>query len=164
MNKLAPIAIAATLLSACATTGDFSPERVVLMDPERGAAALATCSRASPMATGGFFTPSPAEITGLESDLATLLSTSREDVGPAASFAIDPSSYRREYIGYEQNGARMIYGNFLPVGMSSDRAPTTVCDGGPAFFGVEYAVADGRVSAVRFDGSIAGRVQEDILR
>ncbi len=141
------------------------------MNPEHGAATLATCSRNAPMATGGFFTPSPADITKLESDLATLLSISTENAGQSASFAVDLSSYRREYIGYQRDGARMIYGNFLPVlrrsnpvRMRSNGLPTIACDGGAAFFGVEYAIADGKVEAVRFNGSLGGRAQEDILR
>ena len=162
-KKLAIATILALSTAACATA-PAQVERVVLLDPARGSELLRTCSRQSPVGASTYFTPSAPEITALETSLARILTLETADIGPAADFAVDPASYRREYVGYTVNGERMIYGNFVPVGAARDAVPTIVCDGGPAFFGVEYAIDAQAVKTVRFDGGFGGGTVQDIER
>ena len=67
-----------------------------------------------------------------------------------------PTGWRRQYIGIVRNGERFIYGNFYPVGsgVAAGRLtqPLIICDGGPAFFGVEYDLKAGRISHLAFNG------------
>jgi hypothetical protein len=71
-----------------------------------------------------------------------------------------PQGWRRQYGGFLRDGRRFIYGNFYPRGVGDDRpaandwrhGPMTVCDGGHAFFGVEYDVDGHRFTHLDFNG------------
>ena len=162
---------ALAMLAACSTPSASRGENIVLIDPEQGAALLAQCSCPSPIADGAFFTPTFAEITALETRLAAVLSEERdnyvEDDAPSGAFdwPLAPSSYVRQYVGYEAGGRRMIYGNFLPGNSASgSNGPVTVCDGGPQFFGAEYDVAARDVARIAFNGGLGGPFYDPILR
>ncbi len=55
---------------------------------------------------------------------------------------------------YLSDGRRKIYGNFAPlgIGIGNRRGPVMVCDGGPAFFGVEYDVERREITGLAFNG------------
>lgn len=164
MRLLAALSAALVLGATACTTIPVEPERVVLLDPARGSALFQTCSRTPIIGASSFFTPSASEITTLETRLAQVLALRTDAIGPASNFAFDPGSYRREYVGYIADDERMIYGNFAPIGLAGERVPTVVCDGGPAFFGVEYAISSNTVRAVRFDNSLGGPSVDDITQ
>ena len=46
----------------------------------------------------------------------------------------------------------MIYGNFAPLEYRNDQGAVIVCDGGPAFFGVEYDVERRQITGMAFNG------------
>ena len=159
------------MLAACSTPSASRGENIVLVDPAQGAALLAQCSRPAPISDGAFFTPTPAQITALETRLAAVLSEERtnyvEDDNPAGAFdwPLAPSSYVRQYVGYEAGGRRMIYGNFVPGNSASgSNGPMVVCDGGPQFFGAEFDIAAGEVVRVAFNGGLGGPFYDPILR
>jgi hypothetical protein len=74
--------------------------------------------------------------------------------------ATPPQGWRRQYGGFLRGGRRFIYGNFFPHEAGDDRpadndwrhAPMMVCDGGHAFFGVEYDVEGRRFTHLGFNG------------
>ena len=170
MMRIPALALALTL-GACTTSQDMGRENVVLIEPDQGQMLLAQCSRPSAPNDGEFFTPSAGDITALETDLGSVLQSERSaylkpgDPAGAFDWPLDPSSYVRQYVGYESNGRRMIYGNFLPGStVSGPSRPAVVCDGGPQFFGVEYDVAARQVVRVAFNGGLAGPFYQPILR
>ena len=112
------------------------PADAVIFDGSAVPLMLRQCSRAA---------PSPGEGT-------------RQPGQPDWSRA--PDGWQRQYVGILRGGRRFVYGNFIPreVGQQSAdpdqwrRAPTQICDGGPAFFGVEYDVAARRFTHFAFNG------------
>ena len=158
---------AIALLAGCATPYAVQ-ERVTLLDPALGTAATQTCSRPGPENPERLFTPTPREVTAIESAAMRLLRDRADEYaasigsaqpGTATPFdwPHDPSLYKRQYVGYYEDGRRMIYGNFYPASIDYDeREPFTICDGGWHFFGVEYDVEDAAVRRIAFDGSLGG--------
>ncbi len=163
------LAICAALVASSCTTIGSPTEMVTLIAPSQGDQMIRTCSREGPSKADSYFTPTPREITAIENGTMDALRKSRPDfakyfveTGNAERpflWAEDPSLYRRQYVGYVIDGQRMIYGNYLPATGSSygdDNEPTTVCDGGPAFFGVEYSLDRGKVIRIAFNGGRGG--------
>lgn len=161
-----PLSLAAlALLAGCATT---PVERVTLIDPSLGERATTTCSRAGPENPERFFSPSAREVTAIESAAMRLLRENRAEydalIGSDAAngptpfdWPEDPSLYNRHYVGYYEDGRRMIYGSYFPGPMHADAsAPVVICDGGFRFFGVEYDLDAGAVRRIAFDGTRGG--------
>ncbi|MEL7683899.1 hypothetical protein AAG594_06125 [Citromicrobium bathyomarinum] len=166
MKRGATLAAFALALAACVGTPRAS-ERVALIDPAMGAALTRPCSRPGPEKPEQFFVPSPSQITATETATMRLL---RERTGDYAAslgnagdeptpfdWPADPALYHRQYVGYYQDGRAMIYGNYFPAGFDADLTqPTSLCDGGFRFFGVEYDLASRSVRRIAFDGSLGG--------
>ena len=116
---------ALALLAGC-TTPRAAQERLALLDPALGTAATQTCSRPGPENPQRFFRPTAREVTAIESGAMRLLrdragdyASSISDAPPGTATPFDwpeaPSLYERQYIGYYEDGRRMIYGNFFPA-------------------------------------------------
>lgn len=152
---MAGVVLAATTFAAgCATAGgqdgsttmakDDSTTTTAAMaakDPGRGwivtddaaaAAILRTCSRASPdrEAVAPRWVPTAADIAALEAALPTIAAGS------------DPARYHRQYVGFERDGAKLIYLNAWPTSVPSPanlaREAVRVCDGGKQFWGAVW--------------------------
>ena len=166
-------AVLALLAASCTSPSSNQPapatqERVTLLDPALGTAATQACSRPGPENPERFFTPSRREVTAIEGATMRALSDHSEEYaqsigGEQAGMATPfdwphaPSLYKRQYIGYYENGRRMIYGNFFPASEDFDaRKPILICDGGWRLFGVEYDVGAMAVRRIAFDGSLGG--------
>ena len=158
------------LLAGCATTADYG-ERVTLIDPSRGERATTTCSRPGPENPTGYFTPSAREVTAIESAAMRLLRENAADyaevIGPAGADAPtpfdwpeDPSLYDRQYVGYYEDGRRMIYGSYFPADVRADGSEPllVICDGGFRLFGVEFDVDANKVRRLAFDGTRGGPI------
>jgi len=160
------------LLAACAS-GPNEGERVSLFDPSLGTVATTTCSRPGPENPSQFFTPSPREVTAIESAAMRLLRDNRAEYeallsqDPTGSenrptpfdWPEDPSLYHRQYVGYYEDGRRMIYGSYFPASARPDaKEPVVLCDGGFRFFGVEFDVEADKVTRLAFDGTRGGPV------
>ena len=70
-----------------------------------------------------------------------------------------PNGWLRQYVGIVRGGRRFVYGNFFPRSVTRygdagrwRREPVMVCDGGPAFFGIEYDVESGTFTQLGFNG------------
>jgi hypothetical protein len=143
-----PFAVAA-LMAVVATaeeTSDTLPARVAIMPAELGPALLHQCSRATPPADE-FWTPSPQDVLAAEKALPGFMAHAkcRAPTHPVGE-------YLRQYVGIISGGRRMLYVNAVYAeivarmpgsGRSLDwrTTPIVVCDGGTAFWGVEYDVA-----------------------
>lgn len=89
-----------------------------------------------------FWTPSADDILKLEEGLAEYLSRN------SGAFSSQPPAwerldeYRRQYLGYEIGGKKIIYGNFFCSQEDQWRGELIlVMDGGDCYFQVEYDVA-----------------------
>ena len=146
----------AFLLAACGAAAAAALPNGAAILPQQGATGLLDqCSRGTPEADEGTWTPSPADIAALERALPAALATQgRPELAGA------PQGWNRQYVGIVRGGRRYIYGNFFPedvTGHSRDpdqwrREPVIVCDGGPSFFGVEYDVEARRFTHFGFNG------------
>jgi hypothetical protein len=150
----------AAFLAACSPSGGKAedapaaapavspfPANSALVFPEgRGLELLNQCSRGAPEPVETTWTPTDADIVQLESRLLDYLRQQRPAMYPAGQ----PVDLIRHYAGLVMKGRRVIYldaeirgPGSLPVGeypTLPDRPFNGVCDGGPAFFGVEYDV------------------------
>ena len=63
-------------------------------------------------------------------------------------------NYQHQYIGYEKNGKRIIYGNYFCDNLGKDwkQEIVMVLDGGDCFFKVEYDVDSGEFVRLRVYG------------
>lgn len=151
--------IAVALATYGAQEPGLPPDAVVL--PETIAKhLLGQCSRDVPPAydDAGQWQPSAEDIAALEAVLpqALIAASARE----ANEFREAPRGWRRQYGGFLRGGRRFIYGNFFPhrgAGFGHwdkdwRQAPVMICDGGHAFFGVEYDVEGRRITHVDFNG------------
>ena len=115
---------------------------------------LDQCSRDSPAAGEATWLPEWQDIVRLEAALpaAVAASPDRRDLVVGQL----PTGWKRQYVGILRNGERFIYGNFYPArsGIEEGRIaePLIICDGGPAYFGVEYDLKAGGFSHLAFNG------------
>jgi hypothetical protein len=116
---------------------------------------LGQCSRGTPTPGTGAFRPLPADIARLEAAVPAAVRAARPaQLGSHDAF---PTGWVRQYVGIERGNQRSVYGNFVPghaarYGGALDRQPMVVCDGGAAFFGVEFDLGNGTVTHIAFNG------------
>jgi hypothetical protein len=118
------------------------PDHCAILPVSQGPALIKQCSRGSPTNVTGFWSPSPDQIVAIEKLLPALLSKSGHKLELSDSY--------RQYVGVTSNGKKLIYLNSFPkdafAGSSEHvdwRTQAVVaCDGGPAFWGVEFDPAD----------------------
>ena len=148
------IVLVSTALTACAATADTLPSDVAVLAGRHAPILLDPCSREAPLPGEGTWRPGGRDIRALEKALPAALAAQRAVANPDWSQA--PRGWARQYIGLVRGGRRFIYGNFIAGGAGSHalwRQPIRMCDGGPAFFGVEYDVAAARFTHIAFNGS-----------
>jgi hypothetical protein len=109
--------------------------------------ALEQCSRWTPRAEETFV-PSEAEISRLEADLYKVRRLkARQCCLLGGRLRGSPLDYAREYVGIVVGGKRFIYVNAYPAG-----GPSSVCDGGSAFWGVVYEPEAREFGDLAFNG------------
>ena len=146
-------ALSTLALAACAA-GAALPRGVAVLPGHHAAKLLDQCSRDAPDLGEGTWQPGGADIRALEERLAPALIAEGAKADPDWSPA--PRGWVRQYVGIVRGGRRLVYGSFFPSEAKVDRfwrKPLLVCDGGPAFFGVEYDVAAARFTHIAFNGS-----------
>ena len=102
----------------------------------------------------GFWTPSTDDVLKLEERIVEYL---RQNSG---QFSHQPpvwerlDEYRRQYIGYEIGGKRIIYGNFFCSYEGKDwrQEFLVVLDGGECYFQVEYDIESGMFITLLVNG------------
>jgi hypothetical protein len=119
------------------------------------------CSRTSPEAITGFWTPTLSEVSLVEKALPAFVA------GKAAGLRHPVSAFRRQYAGLISKGRKIIYINALLAAYfeESDRdsnardwkkQPMMVCDGGSAFWGVEFDLLEKRFQHFSANGAPFG--------
>ena len=110
---------------------------------------LHQCSRATPQHVTGTWMPTSQDIHNLETRLPAALDVEAQKRGPRYE---QQTTFRRQYAALVMGSRRIIYVNAFPRDAGDPakdgtpaarnfdwrREPVVVCDGGPAFFGVEY--------------------------
>jgi len=141
-------------LAACGAAGPLLPADAVILPEAVSDQLLRQCSRGTPPAYDGHWQPGADDIAALEAALPGALPPGDSELRNA------PQGWRRQYGGFLRGGRRFIYGNFFPRDVGEGhvgdndwrRAPVMVCDGGHAFFGVEYDVEARRITHIGFNG------------
>lgn len=149
------------LLAACgaAPADPALPADAAILPAGAMAGLLRQCSRGTPEPGQSTWQPGGADIAALEAALPAALRAERAAAGQ--DWGRFPEGWRRQYGGIVRGGRRFVYGNFYPRradDYASDpnqwrHEPVMVCDGGAAFFGVEYDVEAGRFTHFGFNGS-----------
>ncbi|HEX2205279.1 MAG TPA: hypothetical protein VHG91_18365 [Longimicrobium sp.] len=139
---------------------------------------LRRCSRREPQGVTAVWTPPAGEVRRMEAALSDYMLEVEPEFRERMAFwepayRADPGvrdsltvGFRRQYAGFVAEGRRHIYVSFLPaeVAERTDFFPGVVwswrthaedvCDGGPAFFGMEYDVETGRFDHLDFNGAV----------
>jgi hypothetical protein len=158
MGKAARLAFGIGLvLAACGATAPPLPADAIVLPEAVANLLLAQCSRGVPPAYEGHWLPAADDIAALEAALPRALATAQPG---DAQLRNAPQGWRRQYGGFRRGGRRFIYGNFFPREVGDDpdaandwrHAPVMICDGGHAFFGVEYDVDARRFTHLGFNG------------
>jgi len=126
---------------------------------------LRQCSRAAPGPVEGTWAPSAGQIKELETRLPEALDNVFAKRG---AYRDRPHDFLRQYAGFIVHGRKIVYMNAFPRELLDEEkgffdqrkiAPPDwrseakgVCDGGPAFFGVEYDPATKTFSHFAFNG------------
>ncbi|MBB3990795.1 hypothetical protein [Croceicoccus naphthovorans] len=161
------------VLAAAVAATTLPPETTVLAAPEPGFA-LPVCSRNAAGAVDGGWDPQDADVIAMEAALAPVLQSLAAQPGytpgtetpdPLSYIVADPR-WSREVFGIVRNGRRIIYGNYLPSSVEPNPKymPTSVCDGGPVFFGVEYDMGTNAITHIAFNGGLGGPFWPDYAR
>ncbi len=131
------------LIAACSPAGAALPAEATILPGSMARSLLGQCSRSTPPLGESAWQPGEAEILALEAALPAALRAQSPRSG-GADLARAPHGWRRQYVGIVRDGRRFVYGSFFPTDSSRHgdpdrwrREPMIVCDGGPAFFGVE---------------------------
>lgn len=112
-------------------------ENVAIFSPQQAAAA----SFNEIPDIEAFWQVTPEDIARLEADLAAHIRMTPELQPLADRYR----AYQRQYIGYERDGERFIYGNFFCDNFDQNwrEQLVIVMDGGDCFFSFSYRPADG---------------------
>lgn len=154
-----PLIFATVLLASCsglATQGVDVRGDAAILSADKVPELLNQCSRDTPPAGESTWRPEWRQIDALEAILPHAVAS--HDEGERLSSRQPPDGWIRQYVGIVRNGRRFIYGNYFP---RSDTPPlplndptrlVLICDGGPAYFGVEYDVQTRRITHLAFNG------------
>ena len=130
----------------------WNPKDGVIFPPDRAQTLLHQCSRGTPGNVEGFWLPQIAQIFELEQRLPGILekNLSGQQHSPIGD-------YKRQYAGLIVKKRKIIYVNgFRSSREDRGRAwrtdPMIVCDGGNAFFGVEYDPQTKTFQSLVFNG------------
>ena len=130
------------------------------------------CNRPAPGPIESIWTPDAATILRLESVLGSALQRAIEQSNPER---VKPTAadFYRQYAGFVVGGKRIVYINGvharaldrIPGGPNAWRIQALLgCDGGMLFFGAEFSVETGMVSAIVFNGGGRGRAANTFQR
>lgn len=155
--KAVPILVAVAL-AACTPAGAALPADAAILPGAMARTLLGQCSRATPALGESTWQPGETDILALEAALPAALRAQPPRSG-GSELARAPEGWRRQYVGIVRGGRRFVYGSFFPTEATRHgepgrwrREPMIVCDGGPAFFGVEYDVDAGRIVHLAYNG------------
>lgn len=151
------------------TAISFDHVRGAILPAESAASVLAQCTRMVPLSGSGYWRPSEKDVRQLERYLPTLLDSALARVSPVTR-TVAQEEYIRQYVGIVRGDRRTIYvngfhssferefdGPWFVVkiwGSRWEHQPVVVCDGGAAFFGIEYDIQSRSFGDIQFNHSI----------
>lgn len=143
---------------ACSPAGAALPSDAVILPGSMARSLLGQCSRSTPQPGESTWQPAEADILALEAALPAALQ-GQPPRSDGSGLARAPEGWRRQYVGIVRGGRRFVYGSYFPADSTRygdpdrwRREPMIVCDGGPAFFGVEYDAEARRFTHVAYNG------------
>jgi hypothetical protein len=145
------LVVAGTLCAAALPV--INPTLGVVFPGDKARELTKQCSRNGPAHVTGTWTPDVKQIAELEKDLVAALSKADS---PEVFKARDFSHLARQYGGIADSVHKLIYVNaFTTRDNNGDwrKRAVMVCDGGPAFFGVEYDPSAKTFSHFEFNGA-----------
>ncbi|HVU21496.1 MAG TPA: hypothetical protein VHE09_12255 [Rhizomicrobium sp.] len=161
MRLAATFWIATLLLAAPAMALQaLNPDDGAILPPDAARDVLNQCSRDVPHSVQGTWQPSKAQIGALEAGLPKALDDAMAKRGEHLDRA---KTFLRQYAGFIIGGRKVIYTNAFPRSVRDDQQSSAlswrfravvVCDGGSAFFGVEYDPAKDTFANFAFNGSV----------
>ena len=137
-----PVFVLVSLALACAPSGPAPDERPIpgaVVAEEYTETVLHPCTRPGPAPIDSIWSPDSSAIRQFEAGLAAYLrSASYQRPGHGPTFPL--SQYRGWFAGFVQGRTQWIYGAFARQTSGSMTAPMAFkwCDGGGAYFGVEF--------------------------
>jgi hypothetical protein len=146
-------AVVILALSLVGAAGDESlPDHCAILSVSEGPALIKQCSRSSPTDVSGFWSPSPSQMNAIEQLLPELLRKS--------GHKLNLSHSNRQYVGITSHGKKLIYVNSFPGSILTESneqrdwrtKAIIICDGGEAFWGVEFDPADNTFHNIQFNG------------
>jgi hypothetical protein len=151
------------ILAGRVTAASLSSVDGVILSADKSKALLNQCSRGTPQHVTGIWTPADVQIRELERRLPAALALKAQEHGPRYT---QTTTFRRQYAGLIVGNRRVIYVNAFPLDVGNPakdgtpaarafdwhREPVIVCDGGPAFFGLEYDPQQRTFSNFEFNG------------
>ena len=154
---------ASLLFAGPLTAASLSSVDGVILSADQSKALLNQCSRGAPRHVTGMWRPTDVQIRELERRLPAALALKAQERGPRYTQA---TAFRRQYAGLLVGSRRIVYVNAFPPDVGNPakegtpaarvfdwhREPVIVCDGGPAFFGVEYDPQQRTFSNFEFNG------------
>jgi hypothetical protein len=144
----------------------------VIIPVQMAPALLDQCTRERPRNVTGFWSPGADIVRQMEEDLAPVLHRASREGGSGSTGL---NAYYRQYVGILRDGRRVIYVNgfhrnyvhrYLSYNdtvhgkrVEQDTAewrinPVSVCDGGTAYFGIEYDLTTRRFGPLHFNAKL----------
>jgi hypothetical protein len=100
----------------------------------------------------GYWTPSQADVLGLEERLEPFLEHMVSQTGPDVLPRLP--AYKRQYVGVQADDRRVIFANFFcnTHGIDWQRDWVEIADGGACYFEVSYDIATGEFFGLSVNG------------
>ena len=104
--------------------------------------------------SASFWTPSESDILILEESIAVYLSENSFLFNGEPPEGEQLAAYKRQFIGIEHDGSRIIYGNYFcnSLGIDWRQKIVSVDDGGDCYFQVKYDVDSGMFTMLMVNG------------
>jgi hypothetical protein len=160
------LSVAASLVGSAQSVGPVeSRDRTVVFSADRAHLLAKQCSRPAPGPVQGAWLPGAASIRQVEEGLGAAFDAAVEQAGTPVADRRPLPEYHRQYGGLVVGGRRIVYVNafherLLQLGLSI-RPPrpvdwrhvaVNVCDGWTSYFGAEFDVGSGKITALVFNG------------
>jgi hypothetical protein len=132
--------------------GETLPDHCAILPVSEGPALIKQCSRSSPTNVSDYWSPSPSQVIAIEKLLPELIRKSGHKLNLSGSY--------RQYLGVTRQGKKVIYLNSFPRAVAESAhldwrtKALVICDGGAAFWGVEFDPDDNTFHNLEFNGFV----------
>lgn len=130
-----------------------------IFGPESAQTVLTRCTIHRPNFDGASSIPEVNELQEMEQQLQFIMRAVAKYPGVDKNYPLEygqlPNEWIRQFVSYYDDDRRMIYGNYGPARPENiarlKQSPFDVCDGGPAWFGVEFDVELKKITRISFN-------------